>query len=676
MCGIFGFSASAQSCLSWEKTRELIKKMFVLSEVRGKESAGICIRNSKDRKIGVLKDQIKASKFIKTKAYEEFLETAAKSCFGHDGILENPITVIGHARLMTNGNKDFNQNNQPVIKDGAVGVHNGIICNVEDLWEQNQISRESDVDTEFLIGLFREDLREGKSLQETARHALNEIEGTFSHAMVLEDSPQMLLFTNNGSLYIATSKEHGFFSFTSEKLILEDLQKEKVFPVLPGMDRIRWVKGGRGCVVEVNSGEYREFSFGGKGDRLDPILLEKEDFDFSIADFSPPTPTAPPNFNTGNEERFRSLLENNWEAISHLRRCSNCLLPYTFPFITYDNEGVCNYCRNYKKIKVKGKSELESWVKPFRKERDPDCIITLSGGRDSSYGLHYAVHELGLRPIAYTYDWGVVTDLARRNQARMCGELGIEHIVISADIDKKRKYIKKNVEAWLKSPRLGTIPLFMAGDKQYFYHANNLQKRYNIPLVFLCENMLETTNFKSGFCGIEPVFQAEHTYTLSLPQKLRLFWFYGLEYLKNPSFVNESLFDSFYAFITYYFLPKDYVNLFDYIDWDESTIETILLDEYNWELAPDTTTSWRIGDGTAPFYNYIYYTVAGFSEIDTFRSNQIREGVLTREEAMSMVHTENQPRFDSILEYTDTMRLDFESTIKRINAIPKLYPIQ
>ena len=39
--------------------------------------------------------------------YEEFLETAAKSCFGHDGILENPITVIGHARLMTNGNKDF-----------------------------------------------------------------------------------------------------------------------------------------------------------------------------------------------------------------------------------------------------------------------------------------------------------------------------------------------------------------------------------------------------------------------------------------------------------------------------------------------------------------------------------------------------------------------------------------
>lgn len=46
----------------------------------------------------------------------------------------------------------------------------------------------------------------------------------------------------------------------------------------------------------------------------------------------------------------------------------------------------------------------------------------------------------------------------------------------------------------------------------------------------------------------------------------------------------------------------------------------------------DTNTTWRIGDGTAAFYNYVYYTVAGFTEHDTFRSNQIREGQMTREE--------------------------------------------
>ena len=64
-------------------------------------------------------------------------------------------------------------------------------------------------------------------------------------------------------------------------------------------------------------------------------------------------------------------------------------------------------------------------------------------------------------------------------------------------------------------------------------------------------------------------------------------------------------------------------------------INRALRTEYNWELAQDTTTTWRIGDGTVAFYNYCYFTIAGFSEIDTFRSNQIREGALSREEGLS-----------------------------------------
>ncbi|MFH1236142.1 MAG: glucosamine 6-phosphate synthetase, partial [Parcubacteria group bacterium] len=71
--------------------------------------------------------------------------------------------------------------------------------------------------------------------------------------------------------------------------------------------------------------------------------------------------------------------------------------------------------------------------------------------------------------------------------------------------------------------------------------------------------------------------------------------------------------------------------------------------------------------------NYIYYTVAGFSEYDTFRSNQIREGMLSRDEGMRLVMEENRPRYASIKWYLEILNLDFESTIKRINHIPKLY---
>ena len=72
-----------------------------------------------------------------------------------------------------------------------------------------------------------------------------------------------------------------------------------------------------------------------------------------------------------------------------------------------------------------------------------------------------------MNPVAYTYDWGMVTDLARRNQARLCSQLGVEHIWVSADIKQKRRNVRKNVEAWLKRPELGMVPLFMAGDKQF-----------------------------------------------------------------------------------------------------------------------------------------------------------------------------------------------------------------
>ncbi len=141
----------------------------------------------------------------------------------------------------------------------------------------------------------------------------------------------------------------------------------------------------------------------------------------------------------------------------------------------------------------------------------------------------------------------------------------------------------------------------------------------------------------------------------------------------NPAYINSSLLDSFGAFLSYYFIPHDYYIFFEHFKWDESIINDTIINTYDWEIAEDTPTTWRIGDGTAPFYNYIYYNVAGFSENDTFRSNQVRQGIISREEALKMTHLENLPRFDSIKWYCDTIGLDFGQTIKRINSIPKHY---
>ncbi|MDP7252821.1 MAG: hypothetical protein QGF00_24670, partial [Planctomycetota bacterium] len=103
----------------------------------------------------------------------------------------------------------------------------------------------------------------------------------------------------------------------------------------------------------------------------------------------------------------------------------------------------CSYCRNHRQIEAKGHEALAQAVAPYRSQTgEPDCIVNLSGGRDSCYGLHYVRDVLGLTPLAFTYDWGMVADLARRNISRLCSKLGVEHILLSADIVRKRENVR------------------------------------------------------------------------------------------------------------------------------------------------------------------------------------------------------------------------------------------
>jgi hypothetical protein len=120
-------------------------------------------------------------------------------------------------------------------------------------------------------------------------------------------------------------------------------------------------------------------------------------------------------------------------------------------------------------------------------------------------------------------------------------------------------------------------------------------------------------------------------------------------------------------------LPDDYLYLFHYLDWDENRILTSITEKFNWEREADTIATWRTDDGTAPFYNYIYMTMAGFTEFDIFRSHQIREGKLTREQAYKIIKEENKPRFKSIEWYGQAIDFNMNKAIETINSAPRLY---
>ncbi len=676
MCGIFGVTITEHSRLSTDDLKRSVEDLFVLSESRGKEAAGLAILTPEA--IHVHKEPSSASRMIRSRPYRAVFADAVQNGSGH-GPGGRATTIIGHSRLVTNGAQEFHHNNQPVVGQGLIGIHNGIIVNDDDLWRRYPLERRYQVDTEVLLSLVRHFLAEGRSLIEATRETFGVIEGAASIACVFEEFNYLLLATNNGSLYTCRSATANTQLFASEKYILQMLLKKRHWRRALGDCPIEHIESGMGLLVDTETLAVERFSLDPRagvpanGHKRAPRRVIDPQGDRPVA----PSPLVLAAAQRPVPPALRDHVARVNEAVSRVRRCTRCVLPETMPFIEFDQAGVCNYCRNYHPMDVRGEDALREFVQKFRRGKgEPDCVVTFSGGRDSSYGLHYAKVELGLNPIAYTYDWGMVTDLGRRNQARICGKLGVEHVLISADISQKRRNIRLNVNAWLKRPDLGTIPLFMAGDKQYFYYANKLREQTGCELVVLCENMLETTGFKSGYCGIRPSFGTAHTYTLTLASKLKLAAYYGRQYLRNPAYINRSLLDAAHAYWCYYFIPHDYLNLFNYVRWEEQQIDQTLHEHYDWEVATDTNSTWRIGDGTSPFYNYIYYVISGFTENDTFRSNQIREGMLTRDKALATVQEENQPRYESIQWYCDTIGLDFERTIARINEAPTCYPLQ
>lgn len=670
MCGILGISINKNSSIKHRRLcSAILDKLFLLAESRGKEASGFAFNSGGS--IVVHKTPFPASSLIKSDIYK----SSVKTLLSHN---DKCISAIGHSRLVTNGYEQFNANNQPVIKKGVVCVHNGIIVNQKELWEKFADEEKlTDLDSELIPTLLMRFYKEKKTINQALSELYSEIYGMTNIAAIFSEYNNLLLATNNGSIYYVTGNSGNEIVFASERYILnkllDDLNLHEVF----NKENILQLKPGTACLVNLDDFSRQSFAFN------DPAALQLSQYGKAL-----PVEEVAGNFenkrihiNTSLEHKAVTVSEEfigHYQAcagrIAELKRCSTCLLPETFPFIEFDEKGECNYCKNYSKNIVLGEDELSKVADKFRsKDGSPDCLIPFSGGRDSSFALHYIKNILKMNPIAFSYDWGMLTDLARRNQARMCGSLGVEHILVSADIRRKRENIRKNVAAWLKRPSLGTIPLFMAGDKQYFYFANLLMDQNNLGVTVMGENMLETTRFKSGFCGIKPHFGSDHTYTLSKLSKAKMMFFYGKEYLLNPAYLNSSLLDTIDAFKSYYLIKHRNINIFNYLKWDEKLIESTLINDYRWETDPETRTTWRIGDGTASFYNYIYYIVAGFTENDTFRSNQIREGAISRDKALETVNEENRPRWNSIKWYLDTIGLEFEPVVKRINGINTLY---
>jgi len=646
MCGIFGFVANPNSKLNSINSRRILIDLFHRSEPRGRDASGlVAVTNGH---AAVYKRPLPPDRFLSEKGFRQFLSKNMAISFDEkSGKLISQFAAIGHCRLVLSGTEVVHANNQPVISGPIVGIHNGLITNESELIKKHKFShKRGSIDSEIIFRIINQYCEEGNSIRSATAKCFNDIEGTASIAFLRQGENQIILATNYGSIYI--SRSNGLVIFASEKAILESL-----------------IGANKSIIGACSSVESIEADTG-KLISLETTVCDSINLSNSIFDET----------KSSNGTSGKIVEINDWPSDKQIpKRCVRCILPRTYPFIDFDKTGTCNYCRDYVVPELFGESALECELdKHRRSDGSPDCLVGFSGGRDSSYGLHLLKNKYKMNPIAFSYDWGMVTDISRRNQARICSQLKIEQVLRAANIPAKRRYMRKNIEAWLRRPHLGMVPLFMAGDKFFYSIARQLREQMKIPLVVFCAgNPLERTDFKGGFAGLRESNHAQRLYAFPVYHKLKIGVFYLTQYILNPSYFNESFFESVMSFFTTFVAKDDFLYLYQYIPWDEQELENTLLNDYGWEKASYSENTWRIGDGYTTFINYIFFNIAGFSEFDTFRSQQIRAGIIDRNTALKLANQDNRYDMDTLKEFMGQVGLNLEEVLTRIGDIPKLY---
>lgn len=344
------------------------------------------------------------------------------------------------------------------------------------------------------------------------------------------------------------------------------------------------------------------------------------------------------------------------EYFTNMIRCTKCILPETFPGIEFNENGVCNYCLNYEPVKVFGEKEFKKVLSKYRNKGEKyDCIVPISGGRDSSFVLHQMVKRYKMRVLTLTVDSGALLPEGYRNIKRVTEVLNVEHVWLKDEkqIETAHKNTKIKFHGWLKKPSINTIvPVLNSGDKTMNLRMYRYAKENRIPLVMggniIGNSTFEQEHWKTGFLG---VFPDEHG-VYSTPDKIRLSFLFWLEYLKNPSNYRIPILKEYLEGASVYFFesvlkPKgvDSLGFYDYIYWNEKEVVTTVTEELDWKGASDATTTWRIDDAAYPLMNYLYYKLVGFTEHDEMYSKMIREGQIAREEALERCLADHESRW-------------------------------
>lgn len=306
--------------------------------------------------------------------------------------------------------------------------------------------------------------------------------------------------------------------------------------------------------------------------------------------------------------------------------CKRCLNDKTIKHITFNKQGICNFCTSYDKIapQLQNNTALEKLFLSKIKDHSHayDVALGFSGGKDSTYVLYRLVYDYKLKVRAYTLDNGFLSPEAKEKIDRLVKEFGVEHEYVTCDMSLLKEMYGIMVKKYL-SPCIACSFLGYAVMLNYATKVDAAIGIHGRSRAQMFRNYAEDVDdvFKPFILeGLKEKPQPMDEFVQVILKKIRGLVDSTLAEKIEKNLLKEGLNGGF----------REFVSFFLYHPYDKNEILKTLV----------TNTSWRVESEEEHFDCLIHHgalylkdQIARRSHLLPEYSFLIRSGQITREEA-------------------------------------------
>jgi N-acetyl sugar amidotransferase len=353
-----------------------------------------------------------------------------------------------------------------------------------------------------------------------------------------------------------------------------------------------------------------------------------------------------------------------------LKRCAKCLLPETHETIMFDENGVCNVCKQneFKNEKIdweQRKKDLTELIEQHRGKYDYDCIVPFSGGKDSTWALYYLMKEYKIKPLVVRFDHGFLRPNLNENTIRTLRALGADFHTFTPNWKVVQRlmlqsFLEKGDFCWHCHTGIFSYPMWVA-------------IRYKVPLIFWGEPSAEYAAYFS-YDQPEEVNEKRFNRYVNL----------GITALDMAVRLDNKIDERDLKPYTYPPLKElkelNYrsVCLGSYISWDTKKQSKIIMDELGWvgdrvENVPGEYNYEKIECYMQGVRDFIKYIKRGYTRPTHLASLDIRHGRKTREEGAEMIQEyegKTPPSLKIFLDFVGITEAEFYEIAKSHTISP------